>query len=128
MEKKEVKDNSNNDGHDNKLSDDPLGRQIDDNTFEIRINIKLRMLGVRKITLTKQRLTIDAYEDTIVSVSNYKDIRGLYSRLEDQLANHELYLSPQFIDNLWNFLNKAKPSIGRIVQFFQNREIKGDCT
>lgn len=125
MEKKDVKVNSKYDDKDNKLSYDPLTRQIDDDTFEIRKTIELRRLGIYKIILTKNRLTIDTYEDTIVTVTNYKDVHELYNRLEDQLANDDMYMSPQFLDELWSFLKKAKTSIGKIIEFFQNQELKG---
>lgn len=125
MEKKESEININYESKDNKLSDDPLIKQIDDDTFEIRITIELRKRGIYKIRLIKCRLTIDTYEDTIVSITNYKDTYELYSRIENQLANNELYMSPQFLDELWTFLNKTKTSIGKIIQFFQNQELKG---
>ena len=125
MEKKDVKDNSKYDDKHNKLSDDPLIRKIDDDTFEIRKTIEVRNIGIYKIILTKHRLTIETYEDTIVSVTNYKDVYGLYSRMEDQLANNELEMSSQSLDKLWTFLNKAKTSIAKIIEYFQNQELKG---
>ena len=125
MEKKDVKDNSKYDDKHNKLSDDPLIRKIDDDTFEIRKTIEVRNIGIYKIILTKHRLTIETYEDTIVSVTNYKDVYGLYSRMENKLANNELEMSSQSLDKLWTFLNKAKTSITKIIEYFQNQELKG---
>lgn len=127
MEKKEIEGNSNYDDKDNKLSHDPLIRQIDDHTFEIRINLELRKHGICKIRQTERRLSIlDIDENIVISVTNYKDIHGLYNRLEDQLANDYPDLSYQFLDALWHFLNQAKPSLGRIVHFFQNQDLRGD--